>query len=149
MENKVIIFNSTGQRLPDSKKNIMKNCEKAVNDTVRLKDFFLELNIVSDTEIRELNLEKRKKDRATDVLSFPLYNPDLKIPVQNLGQIVISYDTMKKQAKEIGHSLKEEFYRLLVHGILHLLGYDHEVSPEEEKKMQKKEDRILRLIFQG
>lgn len=145
--NEIIILNSTGHRLPDSKTKIIESCEKAVKDTVKLKNFFLELNIVSDSEIQKLNLEKRKKNKATDVLSFPLYNPDLKIPVQNLGQIVISYDTMKKQAMEIGHSVKEEFYRLLVHGILHLLGYDHEISVKEEKRMQKKEDRILSLIF--
>lgn len=145
--NRIIISNSSEHRLPDSRKNIAANCEKAVKDAVRLKNFFLELNIVNDEEIRLLNLETRKKDKATDVLSFPLYNPDLKIPVQNLGQIVISADTMKRQAKEIGHSAKEEFYRLLVHGILHLLGYDHEISPEEEKRMQKKEDRLLGLIF--
>jgi probable rRNA maturation factor len=54
---------------------------------------------------------------------------------------------MRKQAREIGHSDKEEFYRLLVHGILHLLGFDHEKSAYEEKRMQEKEDECLQLIL--
>lgn len=104
---------------------------------------------------------RRGKDKTTDVLSFPLEfdssplsailqqregkNSDSLPPIA-LGEIVISIDTLKKQALEIGHSEKDEFYRLLVHGFLHLLGYDHERGEEEERIMKEKEDECLEIL---
>lgn len=67
-------------------------------------------------------------------------------PPVALGEIVISIDTLQKQAKEIGHSEKDEFYRLLVHGFLHLLGYDHERGDKEEHIMKLKEDECLEIL---
>lgn len=108
------------------------------------RNAFLTLRIVSDPEIQILNREFRGKDRPTDVLSFPGIDPGL--PFLDLGVIVISLDTLFKQAIAIGHSPNEEFFRLLVHGVLHLLGYDHEISSEEELRMQKKEDECLEIL---
>lgn len=107
--------------------------------------FEFSLLLVSDEEIQEYNRERRGKDRPTDVLSFPVAE-GLPGPYRILGEVVISTDTLVLQANEIGHSEKEEFYRLLVHGILHLLGYDHEISPEEERRMQRKEDECLDFL---
>lgn len=73
------------------------------------------------------------------MLSFPQNDPNL------LGDVVISLETASKQAEEFGHSLQNEVERLLVHGILHLLGYDHE-TPEEEKLMKAKEDAALDAV---
>ncbi|AOP35978.1 rRNA maturation RNase YbeY [Leptospira tipperaryensis] len=111
--------------------------------------------------MKEINLLRRGKDKTTDVLSFPLEfdasplsailqqragKPHSTLPPIALGEIVISIDTLKKQALEIEHSEKDEFYRLLVHGFLHLLGYDHERGEEEEKIMKAKEDECLEIL---
>ncbi|EMO47455.1 rRNA maturation RNase YbeY [Leptospira santarosai] len=128
-----------------------------------LKDFPCELGLllVGDSDMREINRLRRGKDKMTDVLSFPLEFDGS--PLQNvlqkrksfdsssfspiaLGEIVISVDTLEKQAVEIGHSAKDEFYRLLVHGFLHLLGYDHERGEEEERIMKLKEDECLEIL---
>nr|WP_235596140.1 rRNA maturation RNase YbeY [Leptospira weilii] len=128
-----------------------------------LKDFRCELSLllVGDSDMREINRLRRGKDKTTDVLSFPLEFDSS--PLQNvlqkrrgfgsnslppiaLGEIVISVDTLEKQAIEIGHSVKDEFYRLLVHGFLHLLGYDHERGEEEERIMKLKEDECLEIL---
>ncbi|MEM7179483.1 MAG: rRNA maturation RNase YbeY [Spirochaetota bacterium] len=106
------------------------------------------VTICSDAEIQILNNQFRNKNKATDVLSFPMTDESFSIPGhQSLGEVVISFETLQRQAKQIGHGEKEEFYRLLVHGILHLLGYDHETSAEAEEEMQKLEDECLTLIF--
>jgi len=104
----------------------------------------LSIALVSDAQIKRLNKLYRNKDRPTDVLSFPIGEKveDWLI----LGDIVISVDTAKRQAQELGHSLEEELKRLLVHGLVHLLGYDHELGGEEEKKFFELEEFVLREL---
>jgi probable rRNA maturation factor len=104
----------------------------------------LSIALVSDAQIKRLNKLYRNKDKPTDVLSFPIGEKveDWLI----LGDIVISVDTAKRQAKELGHSLEEELKRLLVHGLVHLLGYDHELGGEEERKFFELEEFVLREI---
>ena len=117
------------------------------------------LTIVSDEEIHELNRNFRGIDGSTDVLSFPLlsfgspgdfsevekdpdnFNPDSGEVM--LGDIVISVTHVKAQAKEYGHSEKREYSFLIVHSMLHLLGYDHE-TPEEEEEMRTLQEKILK-----
>jgi probable rRNA maturation factor len=104
----------------------------------------LSIALVSDAQIKRLNKLYRNKDKPTDVLSFPIGEKveDWLI----LGDIVISVDTAKRQAQELGHSLEEEIKRLLVHGLVHLLGYDHELGGEEEKKFFELEEFVLREL---
>lgn len=108
--------------------------------------FEISVVFLDDAGIRELNRDFRGKDAATDVLSFSQYEgdempaPDDVVP---LGDLVLSVETAAKQAREIGHSEEYEWHRLLVHGLFHLLGYDHERSPDEERLMQDKEDALL------
>ena len=96
----------------------------------------VELWLTGNENIQKLNKDFRSKDKPTDVLSFSLNDQE------NLGQIVISVERAESQAKEIGQSLEEELRFLFAHGLLHLLGYDHE-TPEEEKQMLKKAYEIL------
>lgn len=103
--------------------------------------------VTTDGEIRSLNRTRRNIDKPTDVLSFPLLDLNTPLPIQIIGEVVISWDRTLEQAREIGHSDEDEFYRLLVHGILHLFGYDHETSPEDEKIMKAKEDELLALVL--
>lgn len=102
------------------------------------------LNILftDDTEIRELNREFRNKDKATDVLSFPSGE---KLSGRSfLGELVISIPTAKRQAREFEVTLRDELLRLIVHGLLHLLGYDHEgVGKTEAQRMRRLEGRLL------
>jgi probable rRNA maturation factor len=104
----------------------------------------LSIVLVSDAQIKRLNKLYRNKDKPTDVLSFPIGEKVKGWLI--LGDIVISVDTARRQAKELGHSLEEELKRLLVHGLVHLLGYDHEVGGEEEKKFFELEEFVLKGI---
>ena len=108
--------------------------EKIANSLTQ-KD--IELLVVKNDEIQELNKEHRNIDKATDVLSFPI---DFDMPNMPLGSIVISTDFVEEKAKEYGHTFNEEFSLLFIHGILHLLGYDHEVDNGEHR--QKEEELI-------
>jgi probable rRNA maturation factor len=96
----------------------------------------LSIALVSDREMRALNRRWREQDRPTDVLSFPLEERGA------LGDVVISLDTARRQAREGGWPLAAELRRLLAHGILHCRGYDHE-RPEDARRMAAAERRLL------
>lgn len=118
------------------------------------------LNIRNDAEIsvtfcdneyiKSLNSQYRNKDSATDVLSFPIYDFYAEeIPKDEalmLGDIVISIERAKEQAKEVGNTFLEEIAFLVVHSMLHLLGYDHERSPEDEEAQCKAQKEIVKTI---
>ncbi|MCO5563008.1 hypothetical protein L7F22_016644 [Adiantum nelumboides] len=103
----------------------------------------LSLLICDDTYIQSLNKEWRGQNCPTDVLSFPQEQPPGMSSLWLLGDIIISLDTAKRQAQERGHDLLDEFRILLVHGLLHVLGFDHEEGPEAAVEMEKEEMRIL------
>ena len=96
----------------------------------------MELVICDDAAIRELNREFRGIDKATDVLSFP-YEP---MPMAPIGSIVISADHVRSGAEVYGHTQNDEFALLFLHGVLHLLGYDHEIDDGE---MRRKEEAVI------
>ena len=100
--------------------------------------------IVDNKKIREINKKYRGIDRETDVISFALEDDDtfIELPIRVLGDIYISIDKVKVQASEYGHSEKREICFLVVHGILHLLGYDH-MNASDEKVMFSKQEKIL------
>lgn len=101
--------------------------------------------ITGDAEMLALNREYAGEDHATDVLSFSLregeefVSPD---ELSRLGEVVVSYETAQRQAAEGGHEVDEEIAHLLVHGVLHLLGYDH-AEAEDESRMRNRERRVL------
>ena len=98
----------------------------------------IELILVHNDEIQTLNKEHRNIDKATDVLSFPL---EYDMPNMPLGSIVISVDFVEDKAKEYKHSFLEELTLLFIHGMLHLLGYDHEVDNGEHRE---KEEELIK-----
>ncbi|MDH5781706.1 MAG: rRNA maturation RNase YbeY [Dehalococcoidia bacterium] len=115
----------------------------------------LEMSLVftdSDT-VQRLNRDYRGVDELTDVLAFYMLpqkeaNSSFALPpdgVTRLGEVIISYPQAMEQAKEQGHSVDKELALLIIHGILHLLGYDHE-KPEEEAKMRAREKELLEKI---
>lgn len=115
-------------------------------------DHNLSLRLVGDEEIRDLNRQYRHKDVPTNVLSFPFAEGAdpmfADLPVRELGDIVISLDTTEREAKEFGQTFDHRLTWLVTHGLLHLLGYDHERSPAEEKRMQAREEELLSSIHQ-
>jgi probable rRNA maturation factor len=106
---------------------------------------------IGDQGIRDLNHQFRNIDRSTDVLSFPqILAGELEIPgALVLGDVAISLETARCQSEEHGLSFEEELNLLLIHGILHLLGYDHEVSDQEEERMRSKTRELFSLIYPG
>lgn len=105
------------------------------------------LHLVTPERSQELNLEYRLKDKPTDVLSFPLDEQGLeKYDILPVGDIFICLEVAQKQADEMHIPLNQELARLAVHGFLHLLGYDHEKSPEDEKRMIDLQEEIIQSL---
>jgi probable rRNA maturation factor len=103
--------------------------------------------VTGDAAIRELNRRFRDEDAPTDVLSFALNEGKDEFPLPpgettRLGEVIISLPTARRQAKQAGHSLEREMALLLVHGLLHLLGYDHAVEAEK-RRMRSRESALL------
>ncbi len=111
------ISNDEGYKI--KKEKIIKIAETIIeNELGKDENYYLEIIIVNDKTIQELNKEYRKIDSPTDVLTFVYGQPIL-------GEIYISYETIEKQSKMYSHSVEEEFMYILIHGLLHICGYDH------------------------
>ena len=103
--------------------------------------------ITDDPGIHELNRTWRNKDKPTDVLSFSQVEGEIVVgSTAVLGDVIISADTAARQAEHAGLTLDQEFQRLLVHGMLHLLGHDHVHGGHQARKMKLEEARLLRLL---
>lgn len=115
-----------------------------VLETENVVNAILTVILIDDEKMQELNKKYRNLDRTTDVLSFA-YEDNERLTFENriLGEIFISIPKMQAQAKEYGHSEKRELSFLTVHGILHLLGYDHTLGKKEEEEMFAKQELIL------
>lgn len=129
---------------------------RAIEETLKMEeidfDCSVSLTYTDNAGIRELNREYRNKDSATDVLSFPMFDTNseeiyaLDGTAAELGDIVISLERALEQANEFGHSFDREVAFLSVHSILHLLGYDHEISEEEELLMREKQRTVMSTL---
>lgn len=113
-------------------------------------DLIIGLTFTDDDDIRALNKEYRGIDRATDVLSFPLYERDDEIELLDgepapFGDIVLSVPHAEAQAAEYGHSVEREVCYLVVHGLMHLAGYDH-IAPEDKNEMRAEEEALLNAV---
>ena len=117
---------------------ILKNEKENFNE----KDFYVSFMLTTNEVIHQINKEYRNMDRPTDVISFAYNETENVGPVEIVGDIIISIDKVREQAKEFGHTDKREFYYLLTHGMLHILGYDH-IIEDEKKVMREKEERYL------
>jgi len=106
------------------------------------KDVYISVLISDNDEIQNINREYRGKDMPTDVISFAYNETDNEGIYDVLGDIIISFDKVEEQSKEYEHSIEREFFYVLLHGILHLLGYDH-IEDEDKKIMREKEEQIL------
>ena len=110
-------------------------------------DAELSILIVDDPQIAALNKKYLHRNGPTNVLAFPMgTDPFANMSPQLLGDVVISVETAANEGNRIGISMEERFIQLLVHGVLHLLGYDHKKSEQEANEMEKKSDEILRRL---
>ncbi|KAG2691911.1 hypothetical protein I3760_08G028000 [Carya illinoinensis] len=128
------------------KDSAYKTRDAAISDVGGFENVELSLLLCNDEFICKLNKEWRDEDHPTDVLSMSQHAPELKLPILMLGDIVISVETAARQAEERGHTLLDEIRILMVHGLLHLLGFDHEISEEAEAEMEKEEERLLKSL---
>jgi len=130
---------------------------EAIETTLDFEDFqnCCEVSVTfTDNEgIHELNKKFRNVDKPTDVLSFPLFDfegeteePPVDEIMHNLGDIVISLEKAKEQAEEYGHSYQREMAFLCVHSMLHLLGYDHELSDDDDRDMRARQSEIMKIM---
>ena len=133
------------------KKAIKKAAETVLKFENETRKAELSVTVCNDGYIRELNRDYRGKDKATDVLSFPASDDLDEVNYDTgaviLGDIVISIDTAERQAKEYGNTLEREISFLTVHGMLHLLGFDHEISEDEEKIMFSEQKAIIKELY--
>ena len=149
MNNTVYIQNDQ-QKLPVTQK-LRGLVRRSVNAALKYEDFQrpceVSVTFTDNEKIRELNAQYRSIDRATDVLSFPLFDEDFEDEEElALGDVVLSLEKAEEQAKEYGHSFEREVAFLVVHSVLHLLGYDHETSEEDEKEMFFRQEEIMKLL---
>ena len=107
----------------------------------------LSILIVDDPQITEYNRDYLDREGPTNVIAFPMQEGEFAhVTPHLLGDVVISLDTACREAGEMGIDMAERFNALLVHGILHLVGYDHEKSEAEERRMEKKSEEMISLL---
>ncbi len=117
---------------------------------LQLENIELSVLITNDAKIRELNYNYREQDKSTDVLSFPQEEDAIDENGNRLlGDVVLSAETAKKQAEEHHLTLDQELMLLIIHGVLHLLGYDHEQSRKDAAFMKKKTKSLFQELFPG
>lgn len=136
-------------RYPLKVRNLITTLKSILNEleSAHIPDSVEELSVVfvSNSRIKELNKRFRAKNKVTDVLSFSQIEGQMPgADLKSLGDIVIALECAKLQAPDFGNDFTEEILRLLIHGILHLFGYEHEnVSAKQAKRMQELEDKLF------
>ncbi len=125
-----VIFNPNLNVTPETEL-IMNACQTTIQEVDPDRETDVTLVITDDSQIRDLNRQFREIDSVTDVLSFPSHEIDLDTGRPYLGDIIISYPQACLQASQVGHPVETELQLLTIHGMLHLLGFDH--ANEEEK----------------
>ena len=129
---------------------VYEDIEKYIIDVVTKeyesdREVYVSVLLTGNEEIQRVNRDFRGKDMPTDVISFAYHDNDEADNglYDSLGDIIISLERVEEQRKDYGHSFKREFYYVLTHGLLHLMGYDH-MEEEEKKVMRAKEEEILK-----
>lgn len=151
---KLITYIKNEQDLFEIRVGMKAIVRKAIFNTLVYEGFDTDAEVsvtfVDNERIKELNSSYRNKNSETDVLSFPMFDDlsdiDTQILPVAIGDIVISLERAAKQGYQIGHSIYHEVAFLCVHSTLHLLGYDHEISKEDEKDMIRRQKDIMEIM---
>jgi rRNA maturation RNase YbeY len=138
---------SARKRIPGLENRRIRQKLKKVLDDLGCHEGELSILFTNDLHMAELNSRYLGRSGPTNVLAFPMSTePCPGTPHGILGDVVISTDTALREAEETGETPEETAYRLLIHGLLHLLGYDHEGSSDEARIMRQEEERLLALM---
>ena len=137
---KVNVINDQNIKKIDIKK-IKEVVKTVLKQEIGDRSFEINILITNDNTIKEYNIY-RGKNEPTDVLSFA-YGLDEEV----IGDIVVSVETIDKQSTEFGNSFEEEFFYILIHGVLHIVGYDHETSEQDAKKMFELQDSYFKKLI--
>ncbi|MCX5774112.1 MAG: rRNA maturation RNase YbeY [Fusobacteria bacterium] len=127
---------------------IQNICSRVVEGELEVtSDIYISMLVTNNSEIQEINREYRGKDLPTDVISFAYHDSEYEgeSPLDVLGDIIISVEKVREQAESFGHGFERELYYLLIHGLLHLCGYDH-IIENEKKFMREKEEEYYKLL---
>jgi len=154
---KIFLHDSTRNLSPHLKSSIRRAAQHALEhlppQAIRpLKEsskvkYQISISVLGLKAMQKMNKEFRNKDYPTDVLSFSRLGTTIPLlPLFDIGDLLICLPVAKKQAIEYQETLKEELERLTVHGVLHLFGFDHEISKKEEKKMFRLQNKILKSL---
>lgn len=139
---KIQVINRTKKKIDKNKIFELSNnilTEERLSD----RNSYINIVITDDEEITEYNRKFRKKEEPTDVLSF-----EYGLNEETIGDIVISYETVARQAPNYSNSTKKELYLMIIHGILHILGYDHEKNEKDAKIMFDKQNYYFNKYIQ-
>src|SRR5687768_5986982 len=139
------VFVRTGLRRTSLRLPVIRNLIERILSAVGESNAALSVEFIGDRRMRRLNAQYRGRDMTTDVLAFAMREAPGPRSM-SLGDVAISVPRAAKQAAEQGHPVKHELAVLLIHGILHLLGYDHERSAPEARRMRRKEHALLRAV---
>ena len=124
--------------------NKLNKIVSTILDQEKMSDCVINLRLLNDNEMRKLNMQFRQKDKTTNVLSFP--NDDISVKqTKNIGDIAISVEYVKAEAKKEGKTFDDHIIHMLAHGVYHILGYDHE-NDENAVIMENKEIQTLKKI---
>ena len=149
MVNEYDIVIEEGVESPISVEEIEANCNLVLSEEGVERPCTVSISIVSDAEIQQVNLEWREKNVPTDVISLEVERPDdpdlAPGEVCELGDIILAPNFISRQAKEYGTTEADEFRLMLVHAMLHLLGYDH-IEDDEAEVMEAREDALVALL---
>ena len=133
--------------IPGSGSRKIRQKMKRVLKDLGCDDKELSILFTGDEHISRLNRKYRNKEGPTNVLAFPMAGgPEPRVEMGVLGDVVVSVETACRESADIHEPLEETIDRLLIHGLLHLLGYDHEISFKEAERMEEEEKRIMRLM---
>lgn len=125
----------------------MKKTAQVILNALAFPEAELSILMVDDPQIEALNRSYLYRKGPTNVIAFPMREGDFgNINPQLLGDVVISADTAEKEAQALGIAVEARIDELLIHGILHLLGYDHEAGEEDARRMEQKTDEIMVLL---
>jgi probable rRNA maturation factor len=124
--------------------NKLNKVVSTILDQEKMSDCVINLRLLNDKEMKKLNMQFRQKDKTTNVLSFP--NDDISVKqTKNIGDIAISVEYVKAEAKKEGKTFDDHIIHMLAHGVYHILGYDHE-NDENAVIMENKEIQTLKKI---
>lgn len=124
--------------------NKLNKVVSTILDQEKMSDCVINLRLLNDKEMKKLNMQFRQKDKTTNVLSFP--NDDISVKqTKNIGDIAISVEYVKAEAKKEGKTFDDHIIHMLAHGVYHILGYDHE-NNENAMIMENKEIQTLKKI---